>query len=88
PGGRNLQAIANEVEKAPAWRLAARRSLNGSRRLHLVSLETVVQTMIQLTNADAPPPRLIVTDDAAPENNFADVQDLLIRVFRRPDVSR
>lgn len=87
PGGRNLQAIANEVATAPAWRLAARRSLNGSRRLHLVSLETVVQTVIQLANADAPPPRLIVTDDAAPENNFATVQDLLIRTFRRPDVS-
>ncbi len=88
PGSQNLVAIADEVAVAPAWRLAARRALNGLRRLHLVSRDTVTQALHALVDAAEAPPRLVVTDDAAPDNNFAYAQDLLIAALRRPDVSR
>ncbi|MEO5819181.1 MAG: NAD(P)H-binding protein [Vicinamibacteraceae bacterium] len=87
PGSQNLVAIADEVAVAPAWRLAARRALNGPRRLHLVSHDTVTQALTVLVDADDAPPRLVVTDDAAPENDFAHAQDLLTAALRRPDVS-
>ena len=87
-GSRSLVALADEVATAPAWRLAARRALSGAQRLHLVSVETVTQTLMALLDAGNPPARLVVTDDAAPENDFAHAQDLLIAALRRPDVSR
>jgi nucleoside-diphosphate-sugar epimerase len=87
-GSRSLVTLADEVATAPAWRLAARRALSGAQRLHLVSVETVTQTLIALLDADDPPSRLVVTDDAAPENDFAHAQDLLIAALHRPDVSR
>jgi nucleoside-diphosphate-sugar epimerase len=87
PGSRNLVAMARETASAPAWRLAARRALNGSRRFHLVSLETVVEILFATVDAADPPSRLVVTDDAAPENNFAYVQDLVIAACGRPDIS-
>lgn len=87
PGSRNLVAMAREAASAPAWRLAARRALNGSRRFHLVSLETVVEILLATVDAADPPSRLVVTDDAAPENNFAYVQDLVIAACGRPSIS-
>lgn len=87
-GSRNLAALADEVAAAPAWRLAARRALSGTQRLHLVSVETVTEALIALLHAGDPPARLVVTDDAAPENDFAHAQDLLAAALRRPDLSR
>ncbi|MGI6854329.1 NAD-dependent epimerase/dehydratase family protein [Mesorhizobium sp. 1B3] len=87
PGSRNLVALAAEVAVAPIWRLAARRSLNGTRRFHLVSVETVTEILLAMIHADDAPPRLVVTDDAAPENNFAYAQDLAIAACGRPDIS-
>lgn len=87
PGSSNLVALAAEVAAAPTWRLAARRSLNGTRRFHLVSAETVVEILLAIVHGDASPPRLVVTDDAAPENNFAYVQDLAMAACGRPDIS-
>lgn len=87
-GSRSLVTLADEVAAAPAWRLAARRALSGAQRLHLVSVETVTEALLALLDAADPPARLVVTDDAAPENDFAHAQDLLIAALRRPDVSR
>lgn len=87
PGSRNLLALAAEAAAAPGWRLAARRSLNGTRRFHLVSVETVVEILLEMIDGNASPPRLVVTDDAAPENNFAYVQDLVVAACGRPDMS-
>lgn len=87
PGSQNLVALAREVAVAPAWRLAARRALSGTRRLHLVSLDTVIEALFALMASPGPPRRAVVTDDPAPENNFAYAQDRLISAFRRPDVS-
>lgn len=87
PGSRNLVAMAREAAFAPAWRLAARRALNGSRRFHLVSIETVVEILLAMIGTADPPSRLVVTDDAAPENNFAYVQDLVIAACGRPGIS-
>lgn len=88
PGGRNIVAIAKEVSEAPAWKLAARRALYGHRRMHLVSVETVTDVIRSLASAPSffPMPRLIVTEDAAPENNFSFLQDALIRQFSRPSL--
>ncbi|GGE39822.1 hypothetical protein GCM10007276_16410 [Agaricicola taiwanensis] len=87
PGSKNLASLASETAKAPAWRLAARRSLNGTRRLHLVSLETVTEAILTLIGTADTPPRLVITDDAAPTNNFAYAQDLLIAALQRPSVA-
>lgn len=88
-GGRNLVAIAEEVARAPLWRLALRRSLFGRRRMHLVSVETAADALRFLAcRPELDAERLLLTDDDAPENDFAVVQDTLARAFSRPSPAR
>lgn len=88
-GGLNIVSFVQEIESAPVWRLAARRLLYGKRRMHLVSVEKVAQTLAFVaTVSDIRQGEIVlVTDDAAPENNFGYLQDALMREFGRPSIS-
>lgn len=87
PGGQNILTIAQEAARAPLWRLALRRSLYGRRRMHLLPVDTAAAAVEHLAVSERPPHRLFVlTDDDAPENNFAYVQDRLLESFRRPSL--
>lgn len=85
-GGMNIVSFVNEVSRAPLWKLALRRFLYGERRMHLVSIAKVIDTLIFL--ARAPTLRqgeiILVTDDDSIDNNFAYLQDSLMRAFNRP----
>ncbi|MFF5867966.1 NAD-dependent epimerase/dehydratase family protein [Pseudomonas sp. NPDC012596] len=87
-GGLNIVSFVNEVSQAPAWKLALRRVLYGSRRMHLVSVQKVAQTLAFV--AQVPAVRqgevVLVTDDAAAENNFGYLQDELMRAFGRSSI--
>jgi nucleoside-diphosphate-sugar epimerase len=84
-GGRNLLSIADEVRRAPVWRLLARRALYGTRRMHLVSAENVVDAIRHVAHMRREAAgTFIVTDDEAEENNFRYVQDRFLRTFDRP----
>jgi len=84
-GGRNIAALADEIHRAPDWKLALRRSLYGRRRMHLVSVESVADALGEAAfNSSQRLPHLaIVTEDAAEENNFAFVQNILAAQFGR-----
>ncbi|UCI34533.1 NAD-dependent epimerase/dehydratase family protein [Mesorhizobium sp. B4-1-4] len=85
PGGRNLVSLAEEISRAPQWKIVLRRSLYGARRMHLVSVETVARALVQLSleRKRLGPQVVLVTDDHDPNNNFAFVQDRLAVAFRR-----
>ena len=85
-GGRNLVGLVHETQNAPLWKLMARRSLFGGRRMHLVSVENVADVIRTVATSDSRAwvSRVLVTDDDAPENNFAFVQDTMAKVFGRP----
>lgn len=84
-GGRNLVSLAEEMRRAPQWKIALRRSLYGTRRMHLVSVETVARALVHLALSPSPlgSQIVLVTDDIDPDNNFAFVQDRLALAFRR-----
>ncbi|MDD1959924.1 MAG: NAD(P)-dependent oxidoreductase [Pseudomonas capeferrum] len=88
-GGLNIVSFVREVSSAPAWKLGLRRVLYGPRRMHLVSVEKVGQTLVFV--AQVPEIRqgevVLVTDDAAAENNFGYLQDALLKAFGRPSIS-
>ncbi|MCC9006904.1 NAD-dependent epimerase/dehydratase family protein [Pseudomonas putida] len=87
-GGLNIVSFVHEVSSAPGWKLALRRVLYGPRRMHLVSVEKVVQTLAfvaqvsQVRQGEV----VLVTDDAASENNFGYLQDALMQAFGRPSM--
>ncbi|MGA3308031.1 MAG: NAD-dependent epimerase/dehydratase family protein [Xanthobacteraceae bacterium] len=85
-GGRNMVALAQETKHASTLKLVARRTLYGKRRMHLVSVEKVADVLrfLALSDSIRGGERILVTDDDAPENNFAFVQDGLMRAFGRP----
>ncbi|WP_176477748.1 NAD-dependent epimerase/dehydratase family protein [Mesorhizobium sp. WSM3866] len=84
-GGRNLVSLAQEMSRAQQWKIALRRSLYGARRMHLVSVETVARTLVQLSleRTRLGSQVVLVTDDHDPNNNFAFVQDRLAAAFGR-----
>ncbi|RWM29468.1 NAD(P)-dependent oxidoreductase [Mesorhizobium sp.] len=84
-GGRNLVGLAEEMRRAPQWKIALRRSLYGARRMHLVSVETAARALVQLSldRKRLGSQSVLVTDDHDPDNNFAFVQDRLAAAFRR-----
>ena len=84
-GGRNILALADEMHDAPDWKLALRRSLYGRRRMHLVSVESVVDALAEAAfhSSQQLPHLAIVTEDAAEQNNFAFVQNILAAQFGR-----
>ncbi|WP_223545602.1 NAD-dependent epimerase/dehydratase family protein [Pseudomonas sp. A-B-19] len=87
-GGLNVVSFVREVSSAPGWKLALRRSLYGARRMHLVSVEKVVEVLLFVTTA-APIIQgeiIVVTEDADANNNFAYLQDCLLEIFNRTAV--
>jgi nucleoside-diphosphate-sugar epimerase len=89
PGGRNVIAFEQEARKAPLIKLMARRAAYGVRRLHLVSVEKVADVLrfLALTERSLHGERILVTDDDALENNFAFLQDTLLRTCGRRGLS-
>jgi hypothetical protein len=89
-GGRNVVAFAREAREAPLAKLALRRLLYGERRMHLVSVRRVAEVLVAAA-ADArvlrPRDTFLLTDDDAPENNFAFMQDRLMAAFARPSLA-
>jgi nucleoside-diphosphate-sugar epimerase len=88
-GGLNIVSFVKEVSSAPLWKLALRRILYGKRRMHLVSVEKIVETLVfvvgvpRITQGEV----ILVTDDDSLENNFAYLQDVLMKSFGRPSLS-
>lgn len=89
PGGRNVTLFVNEAQSAPMAKLVLRRALYGQRRLHLVSVEKVVDALHFLAQREGQLgcKHLLLTDDDAPENNFEFLQDSLARAFGRPPLA-
>ncbi|MGP0088924.1 MAG: NAD-dependent epimerase/dehydratase family protein [Xanthobacteraceae bacterium] len=88
-GGRNVAVFVKEAQTAPLVKLVLRRALYGKRRLHLVSVEKAADALRFLAQRDsvAAYDCFLVTDDDAPENNFASLQDLLLAAFGRPSLT-
>lgn len=85
PGGRNVASFANEFAHAAYLKLALRRALYGKRRMHLVSIDAVVQALIHFACRSDYRGIVTVTQDDDPDNNFAFLQDVLAEAFgRRP----
>ncbi|WP_187645057.1 NAD-dependent epimerase/dehydratase family protein [Pseudomonas prosekii] len=84
-GGLNIVSFVKEVSSAPHWKLALRRSLYGARRMHLVSVEKVVEVLLFMITAEpiVQGEVIVVTEDFAPDNNFAFLQDTLMKAFGR-----
>ncbi|WP_223519114.1 NAD-dependent epimerase/dehydratase family protein [Pseudomonas sp. GL-B-19] len=89
-GGLNIVSFVKEVSSAPHWKLALRRSLYGARRMHLVSVEKVVEVLLFITTVETivQGEIIVVTEDSAPDNNFAYLQDCLMKAFGRSVFSR
>lgn len=83
--GRNLEGLASEMLAGSQIFPALRRALYANRRMHLVSVENVADVILMLaTNEHRHAGSLtIVTDDSAPENNFASVQDIIADAYGR-----
>ena len=88
-GGRNVIGLVPEVQNAPLWKLIARRALYGRRRMHLVSVENMADAIgaIAASTSGTLVRRVLVTDDEAPENNFAFLQETMAEVFGRPSLN-
>jgi nucleoside-diphosphate-sugar epimerase len=84
-GGRNLLKLAQEIATDSTWKLALRRSLYGRRRMHLVAVETVADTIrfIALRQPMNSVDYVLVTEDDAEDNNFAFVQERMAVAFGR-----
>lgn len=88
PSGRNIVSFADEIASRRNVKIVLRRLLNGARRMHLVSAETVTRALAFMTLQERPAPYqvFLVTDDAFEENNFRFVQDVLADAYGRPDL--
>lgn len=84
-GGHNLIAMAEQVAREPTWKLGLRRAVNGTRRMHLVSVETVADALhlIARRHTERRGERLLITEDAEDSNNFAFVQQRFAAAFAR-----
>lgn len=86
PGGRNLVALARRV--IGGGRLAAylKASLEGERRMNLVSVHNVTAALLFLatTHASVDGQVFIISDDETPMNNYRDLELWLRRRFGRP----
>ncbi len=85
PGGRNLVNMAEEMKRAPTWKLAARRALYGDRRMHLVSVQAVTEalTRLALGRERLGSQTVLLTDDCDIRNNFAYIQSRFATAFGR-----
>ena len=87
PGGRNLVKLVQAVESASEWSNYIRSCLYGDRRMHLVSIGTVLDALMFLLNRSGQQgddETFIVSEDAEPMNNFRDIEHLVMTEFGRP----
>ena len=87
-GGLNIVSFVDEINKAPIWKLAIRRMLYGTHRMHLVSVERVLEVLLAIVNIDNIKEYnlFLITEDDEKDNNFAYLQDNLIRLFERHSI--
>lgn len=84
-GGQNLLKLARETAAGSAVLRYLRSSLQGRRRMNLVSVETVCAAIVHLATRSGPHEHdvFIVAEDEAPENNYRDVEHVLMEAFGR-----
>jgi len=86
PGSRNLEQLARRMLEWPLWARSVLRFVYGSRNMHLVPVETVVQAVELL--AFHPEPLhgqvFIVAEDAHPSNRYQRVDELLAASMNVP----
>lgn len=86
-GGRNVISFFSEAQAAPLWKLGLRRALYGRRRMHLVSVASVLSAvryaLVQTGEYDT----LLVTDDDDERNNFAYMHERILRFCGRRNLS-
>jgi len=85
PGGRNLLSLAGRIVSASGAVNWVYSSLQGRRRMNLVSVYNVVAALGFLATADGGVDQqtYIISDDGAPTNNFRDVERILGRELGR-----
>lgn len=88
-GGEPLKKLADDLSNGPRWKNYLKSTLFGFRKMNLVPLDTVVAALIFLVRYDQPLVRevFIVSDDDIAENNFRDVERVLMRELGIPSYS-
>lgn len=86
-GGRNVVSFFNEAQKAPLLKLGLRQALYGRRRMHLVSAASVLSAVAYALAHTSESGTLLVTDDDDERNNFAYMNEKILRFCNRPDLS-
>lgn len=86
-GGQGLRALCSSLREGPRLTNYVRSSLFGSRQMHLVRVETVVAALRMLCDLQHPVGHevFIVAEDQEPQNNFRDVERLLMSALGVPD---
>lgn len=84
PGGRNLVKLARGLTGDSPLRQWVRRSLFGTRHMHLVPVEDVVAALIFLAAAPAALAGTYIVTSNDPANNFADIEQRLGRALGVP----
>ncbi|MHC5232436.1 NAD-dependent epimerase/dehydratase family protein [Brucella sp. LJL56] len=82
-GGRNVISFFNEAQAAPLWKLGLRRALYGRRRMHLVSVASVLSAVKHALVQTGKYSTLLVTDDDDERNNFAYMHERILHVCGR-----
>lgn len=87
--GEPLKKLAADLSNGPRWKNYLKSLLFGHRKMNLVPLETVVAALIFLVRYEKPLIRelFIISDDDIAENNFRDVERILVRELGVPDYS-
>ncbi len=86
-GGRNLLKLARDLTKSSRLTNYLRSCAYGRRRMHLVDVDNVAAAAAFLLATRSPVDQeiFIISDDEAPENNFHDVEQYLMRAFAIPE---
>ncbi len=85
-GGRNVISFFNEAQVAPLWKLGLRRALYGRRRMHLVSVASVLSAVRYALDQTGEHGTLLVTDDDDERNNFAYMHESILRFCGRANL--
>lgn len=86
PKGAPLEKLAHDLVSAGGLKNYLKSSLFGRRAMNLVHIDNVVAALLFLIDHPLPlqGESFIVSDDAAPTNNFRDVEHCLMRVLDIP----
>lgn len=87
--GEPLKKLVADLSNGPRWKNYLKSFLFGYRKMNLVPLDTVVAALIFLVRYEKPLIRelFIVSDDDIAENNFKDVERILVRELCVSDYS-